>query len=154
MNELLTSTTENSDDGVGQEAPAAIGTKTDIEIEALRRENEELKHAARLKTAQEGMLAELGRYGAISPELLFNSIRAEIQFDEEGKPANISALVAHLKKSFPEQFNSSGAAASIDAGAGASVNGRPLTADMLRRMSPSEISRLDWAEVRQILANG
>jgi hypothetical protein len=129
-----------------------IRTTTDAEIEDLRRENEELKTAVRFRDALERMTAELNKAGARSPHLLFDLIKTEIEFDEEGKPANLGHLVERLRAKFPEQFGKDMPAPSIDAGAGAAKPANLLTAEALAAMSPAEIGRLDWAEVRRVLA--
>jgi hypothetical protein len=43
---------------------------------------------------------------------------------------------------------------SIDAAAGSGQRRDVLTPEKLARMKPAEIARLDWAEVRGVLANG
>lgn len=126
--------------------------ETAAELERLRQENEELKAAARLREAREAMKAELSGAGARSPELLFGAVRAEIEFDGEGRPANLGDLIARLRRDFPEQFEQAPPAGHIDAGSGTSAPAaQPLTAEALARMSPAEINRLDWAEVRSAL---
>lgn len=123
------------------------------EIAKLRRENEELKLAARMKTAHGLFTQELSKLGARSPELLFDTVRGKIQFDEGGEPLNTAALVADLRSKFPEQFGSHQTSASIDAAAGAGDRPNFLTAEALAKMTPQEIARLDWNEVPSILAN-
>ncbi|MBA2380237.1 MAG: hypothetical protein H0V76_11755 [Blastocatellia bacterium] len=44
--------------------------------------------------------------------------------------------------------------ASIDAGAGSGRTPGYLTAESLSRMTAAEIAKLDWEEVRTVLANG
>ena len=122
------------------------------ELESLRRENEELKSAGRLRDARESLAAELERAGARSPELMIASVMGELQFDDEGRVINSTALIGQLRRSYPEQFEDHVRIGSIDAGAGR--GGRMLTAEALSRMTPAEIARLDWAEVRETLRAG
>ncbi|HMO82030.1 MAG TPA: hypothetical protein PKD24_14665 [Pyrinomonadaceae bacterium] len=122
------------------------------QAETLRRENEELRHSIRLRDAREAMLAALTGKNAHSPELLFRAVADRIEFDEGGSPANVADLVGELLRAFPEQFGSVMKPAAIDAGAGAGSPAVPLSAESLARMSPDEIRRLDWDEVRSVLA--
>lgn len=127
--------------------------ETAAELDRLRHENEELRLAVRLRDARDVMTAKIAREGGRSPELLFDAVRGDLQFDESGQPVNAAALIADIRKRFPEQFEQVHAAASIDAGKGSANLAPPLTADSLARMTPAEIQRLDWAEVRSALAN-
>ena len=70
----------------------------------LARENEQLKAALRVEQAHRQITGELAAEGASSPELLFDAIKGELQFDDDGKIANAAAIVGKLKASFPEQF--------------------------------------------------
>ena len=123
------------------------------EIVALRAENEALRSAARVREARDRMTASLAAAGARSPELLFEAAKDLIQFGEDGSPQNAEALVADLKRRFPEQFGAFSPQPSIDGGAGAGGTAPALTKEALARMTPAEIARLDWAAVRQALAS-
>jgi len=123
------------------------------EIVALRAENEALRSAARMREARDLITASLSAAGARSPELLFEAAKDSIQFGDDGSPQNAEALVADLKRRFPEQFGGFAPQPSIDGGAGAVGSKPALSKDALARMTPAEISRLDWAAVRQVLAN-
>lgn len=135
-----------------QETVTPPTPESSAELDELRRENEELKQAARLRTAREQMTAELKTAGARSPGLMFDSVIADVQYDDAGEPLNIAALVANLKTKFPEQFGNA-ASGSIDAGAGSGARPNFLTPETLARMKPNEIAKLDWAEVRSVLSN-
>lgn len=123
------------------------------EIATLRAENESLRAATRLRDARETLMASLATAGARSPELLFEAAKDSLQFGEDGSVQNAAALVADLKRRYPEQFGVSSPQPPIDGGAGASGTGQALTKEALARMSPAEIARLDWAAVREVLAN-
>lgn len=127
-------------------------TPETAELETLRRENEELRSAARLRNAREAIVNGLTTAGAFSPELLFSAVGGRVQFDDDGRPVNADELVADLRREFPEQFAAERPAAAIDAGAGTQRQAKPLSRDALSRMSPDEIRRLDWAEVREVLS--
>lgn len=136
----------------GDETAEAVDVfESNAEAERLRAENEELRNAMRTRDAREALTKELNAAGARSPELLFTSVQSEIQFDGEGKPANIAAIAANLKQKFPEQFGSE-LPASIDGGAGIGNQNNFLTRDALAKMKPAEIARLDWNDVRSVLA--
>ena len=116
-------------------------------VEALAAENEALKSEIRMRAAAYEIETQLARAGARSPKLLSEQAKAGFQFDEEGRLVNSAAMIENLRRTYPEQF----ATPSIDAGAGRS-SGPVLTKEALSRMTPAEIQRLDWAEVRAILA--
>jgi hypothetical protein len=123
------------------------------EIEALRVENESLRVAVRLRDARDIMTASLSAAGARSSELLFEAAKDSLQFGEDGSPQNAEALVADLKRRFPEQFGAFPPQPPIDGGAGSNGGAPALTKESLARMTPAEIARLDWGAVREVLAN-
>ena len=139
-------------DAGDETAEAPDVSESNAEAEGLRAENQELRNSMRMRDAREALTNELNAAGARSTELLFASVQSEIQFDEDGKPANIAAIAANLKQKFPEQFGSD-QPASIDAGAGRTSQNNFLTRDKLAKMTPQEIARLDWNDVRHVLAN-
>lgn len=137
-------------------APAGDEIQTEeapegITLNELQTENEQLKAAIRLRDARATVMDELKRAGARSPGLLFEAVTGDLQFDDEGKPANTAALVAKLKGAHPEQFGTE-APRGIDGGAGV-IRKPALSKDALKRMKPAEIAELDWSEVRRVLAS-
>lgn len=136
-----------------QETVTPLTPESSAELDELRRENEELKQTARLRTARDLMTTELKQTGARSPGLMFDSVIADVQYDDAGEPVNIAALVTNLKTKFPEQFGGGTTSGSIDAGAGSGARPNFLTPETLARMNSTEIAKLDWAEVRSVLAN-
>ncbi len=128
-------------------------TPDDVTLNELAAENEQLKTTIRLNAAHRQITGELAAAGARSPELLFDSIKADLQFGEDGKPANAAALIGHLRAAFPEQFGVEPAPASIEAGVGG-LSAPSLTKQALAKMSAAEIAGLDWAEVRRVLSAG
>jgi hypothetical protein len=119
----------------------------------LEAENAELRAAVRMSEAREHLTGSLRSAGANSPELLFEAVKGEIQFDDDGSLANSAAILDLLKRKYPEQFVRDIRAVSIDGGAGRNVP-PPLTREALAKMSPAEIARLDWAAVGGVLKNG
>lgn len=133
----------------GRPETASTGLKNQAQLEA---ENEQLKTIIRVNRAKEQIVASLGRAGARSPALLFDAAKGELEFGEDGQLTNSAAIVERLTREFPEQFGVE-RPPSIDAGAGR-VAAQALTKEALSRMSTSEIAKLDWAEVRNVLAAG
>jgi hypothetical protein len=127
------------------------GTPEGAALTELQAENEQLKATIRLDAAHRQITGELQKAGARSPELLFDSVKGELQFADDGTLENAAALVDKLKASFPEQFGAD-TPQSIDAGSGQMATPR-LTRDALKRMTPSEIAELDWNDVRRVLAS-
>ena len=117
-------------------------------INNLRAEIGEL----RLRAARESVVRRLEAAGARSPEVLFPAVTDKLQFADDGSVENATALVELLKRDMPEQFGTAPPAASVDGGSGVSSGVRPLTREALAKMSPEQISRLDWAAVRQVLS--
>jgi len=109
-------------------------------------ENESLKSELYMRAAVYDLETRLRQTGARSPNLLTEQGKALFEFSDEGELTNAEAVIGHLKRSYPEQFTP----ASIDASAGRKQ--RPtLTKEGLARMTPAEIQRLDWNEVRSAL---
>ncbi len=136
-------------DGGGKEKE----TSADLAVTQLQAENEQLKATIRLNEAHRQITGELVRAGARSPELLFDSVKGDLQFDDDGKAMNTTALIERLKMGFPEQFEADQPTVSIDGGAGRIAQPQ-LTKESLARMTATEIAELDWADVRRVLAAG
>jgi len=122
------------------------------ETERLRTENETLKNSLRMRGAHDDITRLLAEAGARSPGLLFTAARDHLQFTEDGKLANAAAITEHLRRRFPEQFESERPFGSIDGGAGASRSNQYLSTDALSKMTPAQIKELDWQEVRRVLS--
>ncbi|MFZ1702142.1 MAG: hypothetical protein WBO10_06255 [Pyrinomonadaceae bacterium] len=129
--------------------PPATAGGTDLTD--LQTENANLKAAIRLKDARAAVTEELGKSGARSPELLWDALAGEIEFDDTDAGANIDSLIAKAREKYPEQFTPTSVTGSIDGGAGQTATAR-LTREALKRMTPSEIAELDWEEVKRVLA--
>ena len=123
-----------------------------IDLARLQAENEQLKATIRLSQAHRQITGELENAGARSPELLFASVRDDLQYANDGTLQNAGALVAKLKADFPEQFRSDTVAGSIDAGKGAAGTA-VLSKSSLSRMTADEIAKLDWADVKRALSS-
>lgn len=142
ITELPPGTSEAVDDNQNTTDNAALAQ--------LQAENEQLKATIRHDAAHRQITGELTQMGARSPELLFDSVKGELQFAGDGTLENAAAIVGKLKMSFPEQFGAD-TPQSIDAGSGQFATPR-LTRDALHQMSAAEIAELDWNEVKRVLA--
>jgi hypothetical protein len=119
--------------------------------EDLAQENAQLKSELHMRTAVYDIESRLAKAGARTPNLIAESAKGSFQFDDEGKLTNAEAILDDLKRRYPEQF-APATLPSIDASAGRTQ--RPaITKEALARMTPDEIRRLDWAEVRAALAS-
>lgn len=119
----------------------------------LRTENEQLRATLRLRDARDQITTALASVGARSPELLFEASKESLRFDDEGRPRGIDSLLKSLRTKYPEQFGSDTVIPpSINAGSGMAPTGPPLTKEALAKMSPTEIARLDWTDVRRVLS--
>lgn len=153
MKKQTENTTQNTPlvDGDGKITPEGVT------LNELQAENEQLKATIRLSEAHRQITGELGRAGARSPELLFNSVRDALQFADDGTLLNAAAITKKLRDAHPEQFTTEQfgtqqPVGSIDAGAGIAAT-PPLTRDALAKMKPAEIAELDWNDVKRVLAN-
>ncbi len=141
----------NDENSIDHADEPPIGTSA--EIGRLQAENAGLKAAVRIASARDTVTDALRAAGARSPGLLFDIAMPDLQFSENDEVVNAAALLAELKAKFPEQFGPDRTPASIDGGAGR-VAAPALTREALAKMSAAEIARLDWASVRNVLANG
>ncbi len=89
---------------------------------------------------------------ARSPELMTRIAEGSMQLNENGELQNTEAILHELRQSFPEQFAAEPKPASIDGGAGSGTI-KPLTREMLAKMKPADIAKLDWQAVRSVLEN-
>ena len=138
-----------------QNAPPAGGDETvtpeGVTLTELQAENEQLKATIRLSEAHRQITGELARAGARAPELLFNAMKADLQFAGDGAIENAAALIGKLKSVHPE-FGTQAPVPSIDAGAGITTAPQ-LTREALAKMKPAEIAELDWNDVKRVLAS-
>lgn len=148
-------TTQSTEAETGNE-PASVPPEIDQpdpEVEWLRTENESLRNSIRERDARDQIEQLLTAADAHSTGLLFKAVKDDLQFDDDGKLQNAAALVERLKRRYPEQFGPTRRApVSIDGGAGSSNPSQLLSAESLARMTPAQIQKLDWAEVRRVLS--
>ena len=156
MSELNTEdakSTEGAERGVGVDLD---GLAIDAaEVERLREENGRLRAEVRMRAAVYELEAGLAAAGATSPRLLVEAAKEMFEYAEGGKVANAGERLGRLRASYPEQFGQGGGRRgrlpSIDAGAGYPGDD-VLTREQLAAMSPAEIARLNWEDVKAALA--
>ena len=141
--EVTTENTKNT-----EEAPEQLMLPG---LEELAAENEKLKAEIRMRDAIYDVETRLANVGARSPGLLVERAKESFQFSDEGDLTNAEAVVEHLRRSWPEQF-APDPQPSIDASAGR-ITRPTLTKEALARMTPAQIQRLDWNEVKSALAS-
>ncbi len=151
MKKQTENTTQTTPPAGGEETITPEGVTLNETLTQLQEENKQLKTTLRFNAAHRQITGELARAGARSPELLFDSIKADLQFSPAGDAENAAALIQRLKSAHPEQFGFEGRVGSIDAGAGMTATPQ-LTRDALRRMTAAEIAELDWNDVKRVLA--
>ena len=124
----------------------------DPELENLRMENTTLQNTLRMRDARDELTRSLTDAGARSPELLFAAAKDDVQFSDDGKLLNIAAIVAHLKRKHPDQFGIQRPEMSIDGGAGTLAPTQMLSAEGLSKMTPAQIQKLNWDDVRRVIS--
>lgn len=120
----------------------------------LAAENARLREQLRLRDAHDHLTHKLKKAGARTPGLLFEAAKHALKFTADDLLENAGELVEDLRTRFPEQFgneNSPVPHTSIDAGSGRTAQAT-LTREALAKMTPDEIAKLDWAEVRNVLS--
>lgn len=130
---------------------AAVNAKL-TEDERKNKEILTLRTTINMGNAQNDVIKALAKENAKVPMLLFNVKKGELKFDDNGKLTNLAEVITDLKSEYADQFGVEKPNTPIDAGAGTIVDGKPLTKEMLAKMSPTEINALDWNAVQQVLA--
>lgn len=97
--------------------------------ELLQKQLEEAKRENQMLKAEGDMVKALKEAGAKAPELLFKSVKSDLEFDDAGKLKNLSDLVEGLKKSYPDMFGIEKPNETIDGGKGSGEEpkGKPET---------------------------
>lgn len=122
------------------------------ELERVKKENEDLRAANRLRDAKDSVTEALTKAGARSSELLWKTLAGDLEFDDKGNLKNLDALVTGLKTDYPDQFGEAKPDETIDGGAGqGGKGGTKLTKEAIEKMTPTEINE-NWEEVSKVLA--
>lgn len=122
------------------------------ELERLKKENADLTAANRLRDAKDEVVAALKAAGNNSPELAFAAIKEGLKFDDAGKLINSKDLIDGFKTTYPDQFGTPKPDAGINGGSGQEGGTKKLTKEILATMSPADIQKLDWEEVKTAMA--
>lgn len=141
-----------------QKAIAAEKKKWDdekdlTELDRIKKENEDLRAANRLRDAKDSVVDALTKAGARSTELLWKAIKDDLEFDDKGNLKNLDTLVTTIKTDYADQFGEPKPSETIDGGAGGGEGTKgKLTKEALAKMSPAEIQKLDWeTEVKPVM---
>lgn len=119
------------------------------ELEKIKKENEELREANRLRDAKDSVVEALTKAGGRSNELLWKAIKDDLEFDDKGNVKNLDTLLTSLKTDYADQFGEPKPGETIDGGAGGeAANAGKLTAAQLEKMTPQEVSKLPWDDVK------
>ncbi len=123
-----------------------------LELETLRTQNTELQNTLRMRDARDELTRSLADAGARSPELLFAAAKDGLEFSDNGRLQNSAAIVEDLKRKHPDQFGALRPETSIDGGAGTLASAQMLSAEGLSKMTPAQIQKLNWDDVRRVIS--
>ena len=91
-----------------QTTPPAGGEETitpkGVTLTELQAENEQLKATLRLNAAHRQITGELAKAGARSPDLLWDALKGDLQFADDGTLQNAAALIQKLKRRIPNSL--------------------------------------------------
>lgn len=121
------------------------------ELERIKKENEELREANRLRDAKDSVVEALTKAGARSPELIWKAVKGDLEFDDKGNLKNLDTLVTGVKTDYADQFGEAKPDGGIDGGKGSGVTGTKLTQEAIEKMTPAEINA-NWDEVQKVLS--
>jgi hypothetical protein len=130
------------------------------EKKAAEVKEREEKAAARETAATERLTSAAIREAAAAAGVPAGSLaliprlidRADVEYDDDGEPKNVAALVAKLLKDHPQfAATSGGGGGAGSADGGSRGGGKPLTIEEVRKMPAAEINRR-WDEVQKVLA--
>lgn len=122
----------------------------EAETPDLAAENAVLRTRVREMAASQALNAALEKAGVAATSLVTKALIADVQFDDADAPVNVAALIAKARGEFPDVFRND-AVNGIDARV-ASPPPESLTREMLKKMSPAEIAKLEWEQVRAALS--
>lgn len=106
--------------------------KVQARVKELEAEREDLLRERRTYAAKEVAMSEAEKLKAKSPLRVFKLIQADIEYDDDGKPTNIAALIKEVQKDVPELFLSQNGSADGGAGNGRTPSGFDMN-DAIRR---------------------
>lgn len=145
------STTPVIEPPANAEDPGLQNAPDTASLDRLQAENDQLRTAIRLLDARDHLTAALRTAGARSPGLLFEAAKDMLQFDDDGRLQNMADVARSMQEKFPEQFGGD-PAPSIDGGAGTLASTKVLSVEGLSKMTPAQIQKLDWDDVRRVIS--
>ncbi len=126
-----------------KDAQQALKAREDADLSEVEKLKRDLTTVADERTHYQSQLRELRAKDAvvsaaalaIKPDAIWRMLRTDVEFDDDGQPANIKALVDGVKRDFPELFRS--ANGNADGG----VNGRAVINDDMNTRIRAELRR-------------
>ena len=137
-------------DSAKQVADAEARAKLSEE-ERTKAEIADLQTQIKTRDARDAVNTEAAKLGVKNPGLIYKLVKDELEFSADGKVSNLAEVFDSAKTEYPDLFDNK-PNQSIDAGAGTTGGGKPLTKEMLATMTPGEINALDWNVVSKILS--
>lgn len=98
-------------------------------LETLEKDNEAKAAALRERDARETVRDAATKAGASDPNLIYRTVKGDIEFDADGAPTNVESVIKDLKQTAPQLFRKSTGPA--DAGGGREQRAQP-TGDWMR----------------------
>lgn len=141
-----------NDKAVADALKKADDEKELSDLEKANKRIAELEADRRLTSAKEETIAALTKEGAQSPELLWKTMKGDLEFDDAGKLKNLDTLVTSLKSDYTEMFGEKKPEGGADGGKGQKGEEGTLTKEKLEKMSPAAINELDWKDVSKVMA--
>ncbi len=86
------------------------------ELEALEKDNQAKGAAIRERDAKDATRDAAKKAGAPDGDLIYRVLKGDIEYDDDGKPTNLKALIDDLKQTTPHLFKP--ATTRVDGGAG------------------------------------
>lgn len=122
-----------------KQADMTEADKLRADREAFDNERKTFTEAQREFTAKSQVITEAQRAGfKVSPERVFALVKADIVFDDDGKPTNVGTVIAALAKEEPGLVGATnGSPTNPDR-----QKGQGLTAADIRKMSRDEVAAL------------
>lgn len=140
-----------NDKAVADALKKADDEKELSDLEKANKRIAELEADRRLTSAKDETIAALTKEGAQSPELLWKTMKGDLEFDDAGKLKNLDTLVTGLKTDYAEMFGEKKPEGGADGGKGQAGDGTGLTLDKIKTMSTEEVAE-NLEEVHKVLA--
>lgn len=113
-----------------EDAKLSETEKTMARVKELETERETWQRERREHFAEKAIIREATALKAKAPDRLLKIILPDLEYDAEGKPTNVAALLKDLLKDVPEFFNSQNGSADGGAGNGRAPSGFDMNAEI------------------------